>query len=77
MSDLSPTLAFRTKSGTFAGPFLNEAQLTGLLRLYRDQVSPTGVTFPDLSPVIYNLHRLISDGVEDQARRLKYVIIGV
>lgn len=74
MSDLSPTLAFRTKSGTFAGPFLNEAQLTGLLRLYRNQVSPTGVTFPDLSPVIYNLHRLISDGVEDQARRLKFVI---
>ncbi|HGH3390501.1 TPA: hypothetical protein ACJIKU_000279 [Citrobacter freundii] len=75
MSDLSPTLAFRTKRGTFAGPFLNEAQLTGLLRLYRDQVSPSGVTFPDLSPVIYSLHRLISDGVADQSRRLQGFII--
>lgn len=68
MSDLSPTLAFRTKRGTFAGPFLNEAQLTGLLRLYRDQVSPSGATFPDLAPVIYSLDRLISDGVAEQSR---------
>ncbi|HHC1945884.1 TPA: hypothetical protein ACN7EP_001303 [Klebsiella pneumoniae] len=75
MSDLSPTLAFRTKRGTFSGPFLNEAQLTGLLRLYRDQVSPSSVEFPDLSPVIYSLHRLISDGVADQSRRLQGFII--
>lgn len=74
MSDLSPILAFRTKNGTFSGPFLNEAQLTGLLRLYREQVSPAGVTFPDLSPVIYSLHRLISDRVADQARHLQWFI---
>nr|WP_318379133.1 hypothetical protein [uncultured Enterobacter sp.] len=75
MSDLSPTLAFRTKKGTFAGPFLNEGQITGLLRLYRDQVSPEGVKFPDLSPAIYSLHHLISDGFADQARRIQGHII--
>lgn len=71
MSDLSPTLAFRTKKGTFAGPFLNEGQLTGLLRLYRDQISPAGEKFPDLSPAIYSLHQLISDGFDSYARRMQ------
>ncbi len=71
MSDLSPTLGFRTKKGTFAGPFLNEGQLANLLRLCRDQVSPAGTTFPDLSPVICSLHKLIQDGFDDQARLLQ------
>lgn len=71
MSDLIPTLAFRTKKGTLAGPFLNEDQINGLLRLYKEQVSPVVTKFPDLSPAIRSLHQLIQDGFDDQARRLQ------